>query len=316
MARNFDFDLNMLVALHALIEEKSVSNAARRMGITQPGMTYILNKLRAQFNDPLLIRNMNMMQLSELAEELEAPLQELFRTVNRIVYHKRTFQPQDCELQFRLFPGYGDQSSLIETLLRRLTQLAPKARLRIAPEASLEMLDQGVIDYMVWHTVTEGWHHSELIHLARYVVIARPGHPFLENPDLENFVRYGHVVVEHSLETQSTLERALFEGLSLHGLARRRSAVVVSYQTAATIVERSDLIAVVPEYIAQQYLVEYTDPLLDLKPMAIYLIWHERIHRHPAQRWFRTVLIELLKQTFLPAANSAPDGEALLSRPT
>lgn len=300
MAKRFDFDLNMLVALHALIEEKSVSNAAQRMGVTQPGMTYTLNKLRAKFNDPLLIRTTNMMQLSELASELEAPLQDLFQTVNRIVYHKRTFRPQDCELQFRLFPGYGDQSALIEALFQHLSRQAPQARLRITPKASQEMLDQGLIDYMVWHTATEGWHHSELIHLARYVLIARPGHPLLSsrNPDLQTFASYGHVAVEQSMESHSSLERDIVDMVALHGLTLRQSAVVVSYQTAAAMVENSDLIAIVPEYIASQYRVECLPPPLPLAPMPIYLVWHERIHRHPAHIWFRTLLINVLRPLF------------------
>ena len=300
MAKRFDFDLNMLVALHALIEEKSVSSAAHRMGVTQPGMTYTLNKLRAKFNDPLLIRNTNAMQLSELASELEAPLQDLFQTVNRIVYHKRTVQPQDCELQFRLFPGYGDQSALAGILFQQLNQQAPLARLRIMPKASHEMLDQGLVDYMVWHTVTEGWHHSELIHLARYVIIARPRHPLLgsRSLDLESFANHGYVAVEHSIESHSALERDIIDTLSRHGLMHQQSAVVVSYQSAAALVEQTDLISIVPEYIARQFQVECLAPPLELGPLAVYLIWHERIHRHPAHAWFRALLIDVLKSMF------------------
>lgn len=300
MARKYDFDLNTLVALHALIEEKSVSSAARRMGVTQPGMTYTLNKLREKFNDPLLIRNTNSMQLSELASELEAPLQDLFQAVNRIVYHRRSFQPQDCELQFRVFPGHGDQSSFISALFRELNQQAPQARLRIMPEASQEMLDQGLVDYMVWPSNTDGWHYSILIHRARYLVIARPGHPILEERqlDVEGLARYGYIAVEKGIQAESPLEQTLRKALSQRGLVRRPAAIVVSFQTAASMVEKSDLISIVPEYVARQYGVECLAPPVDLSPVAIHLAWHERIHRHPAHIWFRTLLIRLLQQTY------------------
>lgn len=300
MAHKPDFDLNMLVALHALIEEKSVSKAARRMSITQPGMTYTLNKLRTQFNDQLLIRGANEMRLSDLAAELEAPLQEMFEKVNRVIYHKRTFQPRDCELQFRLFLGYGEQSGLIEALFQQLRRQAPKARLRITPKASQELLDQGQVDCMIWHTATEGWHYCKLIHLSHYVLIARPGHPLLSQrkPDLKTFASYGHIAVEHYMDTHSSLQQDIAEAIAQNGLTLRQSAVVVSYETAAGMVEKSDLIAIVPEHIAGQYRVECLPPPLALRPMAIYLVWHERTHRHPAHAWFRAQVINLLSSLF------------------
>jgi DNA-binding transcriptional LysR family regulator len=306
VAHKFDFDLNMLVALHALIEEKSVSKAARRMGVTQPGMTYTLNKLRAQFNDQLLIRSTNEMRLSDLATELEAPLQEMFEKVNRVIYHKRAFQPQDCELQFRLFLGYGEQSELIETLFQHLRLQAPQARLRITPKASQELLDQGQVDCMVWHTATEGWHYCKLIHLARHVLIARPGHPILAsgNPDLRTFASYGHVAVEHNLEVHSSLQQDISEAIAQNGLTLRQSAVVVSYETAAGMVAKSDLIAIVPEHIASQHQVVCLPPPLALRPMAIYLVWHERTHRHPAHIWFRSQVISVLS-SLLPNCEPA-----------
>lgn len=296
MGHRFDFDLNMLVALHALIEEKSVSKAARRMGVTQPGMTYTLNRLRTQFNDQLLIRGTNEMRLSELATELEAPLQEMFEKVNRVIYHKRAFRPQDCELQFRLFIGYGEQSGLVEKLFQHMARQAPRACLRITPKASQELLDQGLVDCMLWNSATEGWHYCKLIHLAQHVLIARPGHPLLANgtPDLESFARYGHIAVEHNMEALSTLEQDIAETLAQNGLPVRQSAVVVSYETAAGMVEKSDLIAIVPEHIAWQYAVTRVEPPLTLRPFSVYLVWHERTHRHPAHAWFRAQVIDVL----------------------
>jgi DNA-binding transcriptional LysR family regulator len=296
MGHRFDFDLNMLVALHALIEEKSVSKAARRMGVTQPGMTYTLNKLRTQFNDQLLIRSTNEMRLSDLAAELEAPLQEMFEKVNRVIYHKRAFQPQDCELQFRLFLGYGEQSELVERLFNHLSRQAPRARLRITPKASQELLDQGLVDCMLWHTAIEGWHYCKLIHLAQYVLIARPGHPLFANgaPDLRTFASYGHIAVEHAMDAHSPLEQDISEALAQNGLELRQSAVVVSYETAAGMVEKSDLIAIVPDHIASQYKVAWMPPPLTPRPMAVYMVWHERTHRHPAHAWFRAQVIDVL----------------------
>jgi DNA-binding transcriptional LysR family regulator len=301
MAHRLDFDLNMLVALHALIEEKSVSKAAQRMGVTQPGMTYTLNKLRAQFNDPLLIRGANEMRLSDLASELEAPLQEMFEKVNRVVYHKRAFDPSECEVQFRLFLGYGEQSALTDMLFQHLSQQAPRARLRITPNASQELLDQGLVDCMLWHTATEGWHYCKLIHLARYVVIARPGHPILAggNLDLQTFAKYTHIAVEHNMNSHSALEQDIAEAMAQHGLTLRQAAMVVSFETAAGMVEKSDLVSIVPEHIASQYQVECLPAPLALRPMAVYLVWHERTHRHPAHAWFRAQVMQVLT-TLLP----------------
>jgi DNA-binding transcriptional LysR family regulator len=95
------FDLNLLVAFDALVAERSVTGAARRVGIGQPAMSHALSRLRELFGDPLFIRTTGKMRPTTRALELAAPIARVLADIRESVLADRAFVPDRAEMTFR-----------------------------------------------------------------------------------------------------------------------------------------------------------------------------------------------------------------------
>jgi DNA-binding transcriptional LysR family regulator len=297
MARQ-SLDFNLLVALHALLEENSVTNAAERLGITQPGMTHLLNKLRALFDDPLLVRLENRMHPTELASSLRVPLEEMMRISDEILHHSETFDPADCALEFKMFLEDTGQTVMAPMLFSQLQKVAPKARLRLIRQANPDDFQRGNVDLMLWHCRREAPFHSRVACESRYVTIARKGHPCLSRGRLSigEFARLPQVTMEgrgsYDVDVDSRLDRIMDEV----GITRNKVVAISSLLAVKRLVGSTDVIATVPEVLLFAYEpdveIEIVDTEFTLKPVPVHLIWHQRTNSHPAHRWFRDFIVE------------------------
>lgn len=298
MARHFP-DLNLLVALQVLLEENSVSKAAERLGITQPAMTHTLNKLRLLFQDPLLYRKANQMHPTELASSLGVPLDEMMRIVDEILHHSESFDPANCDLEFRLFMEDAGQSVLAIELYSRLSKIAPKATIRLKREACVEDFQRGEVDMMLWHRRYESpFYHLPLCE-CRFVTIARKGHPRLKSRQMSllEFTTLPQVAMDCSGNFGVDIDEEIDRRLETLGCIRKKAASISSLIAVKRLVSASDLIATVPDVLLTDYEphieLQTFEPPIELKPTPIFLIWHQRTNSHPAHKWFRDFLAQL-----------------------
>ena len=126
------FDLNLLVAFDALVAERSVTHAARRVGIGQPAMSHALSRLRELFGDPLFVRTTGKMRPTTRALELAAPIARVLADIRESVLADRAFAPDRAEMTFRV--GASDQNELavLPAVLAALRSSAPKARIVVS----------------------------------------------------------------------------------------------------------------------------------------------------------------------------------------
>ena len=292
-------NFNLLVALHALLEESSVTNAAERLGITQPGMTHALNKLRVLFDDPLLVRTENKMYPTELATSLLVPLEEMMRMSDEILHHSESFDPAQCTLEFKMFLEDTGQTVMAVALYSQLSKVAPKARLRLIRQASPDDFQRGNVDLMLWHQRHEGPFFSKVACESRFVTIARKGHPSLAKGgriSLEEFANLPQVTMEgrgkFDVDVDGKIDRIMEDA----GLTRNKVVAISSLLAVKRLVGSTDLIATVPAVLLSAYEsdieLEIVKTDIDLKPVPVYLIWHQRTHSHPAHRWFRDFILE------------------------
>src|ERR1700676_5671917 len=125
-------DLNLLVALDALLLEANVSRGAMRIGLSQPAASHALARLREVFGDPLLVRAGARMELTPRAQALRGPLAQALDQV-RGLFVPDDFDATRSERQFRLMMPDLAVELLMPPLMEKMAQLAPNVRLDIVP---------------------------------------------------------------------------------------------------------------------------------------------------------------------------------------
>lgn len=289
-------DLNLLLALHALVEEASVSRAAARVGVTQPAMSRSLARLRDHLGDALLVRTGRGMRRTPRASSIAAPLRQLLVELDAVVGARPSFDPASSRRTFDVAtPDYG-ATVLLPPLLERLARLAPGVGVRIhpVPDDLGSALEAGSVDVAVVPRRAEapGLVWSRLFS-ERFVCLARRGHPKIRQQlTLDVYCRLGHVVVAPTGRPGSPVD----DLLTRRGRARRIACQVPNFLVAPLVVAGSDLVVTAPERISARFgdlgLATYPPPI-EVPGFTIHVGWHERFRAEPAHTWFRGLVTEL-----------------------
>ncbi|MFC4915502.1 MULTISPECIES: LysR family transcriptional regulator [Bradyrhizobium] len=284
-------DLNLLVALDALLAEPNVTRAARRLGLSQPALSAQLARLRDLFGDPLFLPAQRGLTPTARAMELQAPVRQALDQVQGVLARGRGFDPATADVTVALACSDYVQVAIITPLVLDLRVSAPKLKLAIRQlDGSLlgQQMVSGVVDLAVMTPATApaALRTRRLFH-ERYVTIARRQHPTVKGRlTLDDFVALEHVMVSP--------RGGGFDGpvdTALGKLGRKRSIAVstASFLFVPDLVARSDLIATVPERLVRGRAerLQVLEPPLAVDGFTIGLVWHERTEQHPAHRWIR-----------------------------
>src|SRR3954465_10080238 len=137
------YDLNLLPVFLALMEERSVTRAASRLGITQPALSNSLNRLRDMLKDPLFIRERYGIRPTQLAEEIAPTIEAALAQLDDLVVHQQDFDPASAERLFLIAPNSYVELVLMPALVARLREQAPGIKLRLTPFGN-DLADTGV----------------------------------------------------------------------------------------------------------------------------------------------------------------------------
>jgi DNA-binding transcriptional LysR family regulator len=289
-------NLNLMVALDALLTERHVGRAAKRVGVTQSAMSHNLRQLRELLGDPLLVRSGNQMMPTPRATALAPGLRDGLRTLERVLHTPETPDPSGFTRTFVLAVADTIASIVLELALPRLRREAPKASLQIVPQGGAEMagpLARGDMDvaFMLPFDVPPGL-IAKSIPGGGWSVAGRADHPALQAPiDVETYAALPHVVT-----TFSGGPTPVDHGLAKHGLTRH-IAVRVPYNLAvpAALVS-SDAITTLPtaaiRHHAEKWALAMQPAPLPMPPASSALAWHERYDNDPAHRWFRELILK------------------------
>jgi DNA-binding transcriptional LysR family regulator len=290
-------DLNLLVALDVLIEERSVSRAAERLHLSQPAMSAALRRLRDYFHDPILSAHGKKMIPTPHALRLRGALRALLTDVERMVSLSTQFDPATSQRRFRI--GASDYLSIVlfTHLVPELEQVAPGVSVELVPpsDAMAAMLDQGELDLMITpaeHVSPD--HPSELLFEERHVVAGWAGNPLVQGPlSEEDFLAAGHVAVEIGrLRPTSFAETFLRE----QGKERRIEVLVSSFAVAPEMLVNTRRLAVMHERLARAYAERIAIRFVEMPfafPMMREMLQYNRTRSEDAGlRW----LIALIKQ--------------------
>jgi DNA-binding transcriptional LysR family regulator len=298
-------DLNLLVALQALIEEENVTRAAERLFITQPAMSKTLQRLRQVFDDPLFTRTSHGLVPTPKTEELRGPLAEVLDRLNQIVAPGE-FVPAEAEGDIVIASTETLSSMCIPPLLYKIYQDSPGITLFTLNirDDHLDLLKAGERDFSIYVKETS---EADYIHypLAPMdpVCFMRRGHPLskkksLELEDLFNFPLVSLYLPHFTQQMFDEIDNYL-AGKGLH----RRSILVTSQLlTALEIVGRSDAVVMASRLIANidhvrngyvyMELPDLHTPVLEQENM-IYLIQHKRTRNSALHNWVAEKMVEV-----------------------
>lgn len=293
-------DLNLLVALDALLAERSVSRAAQRLHLSQPAASALLARLRELFGDPLLVRSARGMLPTPRALELLAPVSQVLSEINTIIQPHTAFDPATAVQTFTLSASDYSEYALLPALVDYLERKAPGVRLELRQldlQTVEKQMESGEVDLCITalRNAPAGV-HARPLYTERIVCVVRRNHPEVgARLSLEQFCNLEHILV--------TVRGGGFATQTDEALAavRRKRHVRLSvphFLMVPEMVARSDMISTLPERLARGYArkLRILEPPLKIEGFTVASIWHERNHRDPAQAWLRELLLELAQK--------------------
>ncbi|WP_296257040.1 MULTISPECIES: LysR family transcriptional regulator [unclassified Pseudomonas] len=285
-------DMNLLIALDALLEEGSVVAAARRMHLSPAAMSRTLTRIREALGDPVLVRAGRGLVPTPRALALQGQVRTLLEQATHVFQARdevdmntleRRFNVRSNDVFFGTFGGH---------LVEGLRTQAPRSTLRFAPEGEGDddALREGRIDL---HIISRRNFGPEIkvqqLFTTMFVALAREEHPIFNEPITpERFARYEHVSVSRRGLALGPIDAAL----ESQGLSRRITLTTPNFHSAIFAIAGSDLIVPLPETVlwGLRDLGLRMRPLvipLELEPVNVVQAWHPRFDKDPAHRWLR-----------------------------
>ena len=286
-------DLNLLVALEALLAERNVTRAAKRLNLSQPALSAQLARMRVVFGDELLVPSPRGVLPTAMAEELEGPLRQALDHVRAVLRSTQGFDPRDSDATFSITSSDYMQLAVLLPFLLRIHASAPGIRVMVKlvhdagmVRAELERGDLDVAFLQSEDLAGTGLRCADVL-TERYVGIVRKGVP----PPTTRAAFSGgrHIIVSPRSEG---FRGPTDEALAAVGLERRVAFAVSSFMLLIEAVAGCDLVAMAPERLVHRFLdrLDVFEPPVQVPGFTIAMVWHHRTNDHPARAWLRREL--------------------------
>ena len=292
-------DLNLLVALRALLDERHISRAAEKTGLCQPAMSRALQRLRDEFGDPLLVKGKNGYELTPRAEAIDVPLRQLLSDLEAI-YSAPTFDPAQARGEFRIAALDYEFIVLLPLLTERLRMVAPGITVRAFPFSNDDFgpLLRGDVD-LVLTAVEEAPRNVYRQQLFDEVNECLVNKRFLESQKeiaLDQFTEMDHIWVYLRSPDPGKID----DTLSAHGLQRKIVNTTPNFFLSAyTVSSSTNLVTVLPSRVRQNLKdhlpIANVDLPIEFQPFKVYQVWHERNQKEPMHVFMRRLISEICK---------------------
>lgn len=305
-------DLNLLLALDALVSLRSVTRAAEKLFVSQPAMSHSLNRLRTFFDDPLLVRSPQGMQPTQKALYLQQGVHQALSLLQSHFSQPEAFDPGTSVRHFTLCTTDYVECVLIPPLVKMLAVTAPGVHIdiKILRETIPELaLADGEIDFLLGfdeymsvpsYLCRETWLNEPLIGILRH------DHPLQSDQlTLSDLIALPHVFHSPLGHQGSPMDDFLAE----RGMQRNISVNSQSYMSAAAIVSHTDHLFILPQKVAAMMAGYWPLKMVSLPKECpgyhLNCIWHPAQDSNPALRWLRELMRSLI-ETHDPARRVMP----------
>ncbi len=294
-------DLNLVVAFDAVMRERNITLAARRIGISQPAMSNALARLRRLLNDPLFVRTSHGMEPTPYAEKLADPIGRACDLIADALRTGAAFEPARSARTFTFYMTDIGEVVLLPSILRYLREQALTIGIKVVriPQIGVEeAMAAGEVDLAVglFPSLQAGFYEQRL-YQDNFVCVARADHPRIHRSlTAKQFSEIPHVLVSSA----GTGHEAAVENIIAAQRVKRSIALTVPhFLVLPTIVAETDFIVTVPGRVARSFVksakLKILKPPIKFPDIEIKQHWHERFHHDPANRWMRGVISQLFK---------------------
>lgn len=294
-------DLNLLAALDVLLAERSVTAAAKRLGLSPSATSRTLARLRSATGDPLLVQAGRSLVPTPYAEQLTGRVHALAQEAQAVLTPVTgQIDLKSLERTFTIRANEGFVALFAPALVTGIIEAAPGVRLRFAPKPNKEAtpLRDGTVDLEIGTAGASAPEvRSQLVFRDSFIGAVRLHHPMLAEPMTPHlYAACCHVVASRRGVWKGPVDDALGE----LGLRREVVAIVPSFLDALNIARRSDLIALVPRSCIGGIRVEAQglqgfDLPVPTPELAISAMWHPRLDADPGHRWLRQKFVSICR---------------------
>lgn len=294
-----EVDLNLLVTLDALLAQRSVTKAARQLGLGQPATSAALARLRVMLEDPLLVRTAQGMTLTARAEELREPLREILARIDQALSPPERFEPAHASRTFVLHTTDYFELVLLPPLCEQLGVEAPGVRVDVRAIGDKRLAQElaSACDLAIVPRRDEepAGIYRQVLFVEDLVCLVRRDHPTVGRTlTIDEYAALGHVMVSPRGGARGHVDRVLAE----HGLERRILLTTPHFLVAPAVVARTDLVTTVAERLARAVADSWNLRIVplpfEMPAVPQVALWHERNHRDPGHRWLRSLLSRLV----------------------
>lgn len=293
-----EIDMNLLVVFNHLLVERRVSKVAENLGVSQPAVSNSLAKLRKLFGDDLFLRTPKGMEPTPFADQLAESVSYALAMIHSGVNQRTSFDPAAARQAFTIGMTDVGEIYFLPALVERLHREAPGITLSTVRNTAVNLRDEleaGKVDLAIGllPQLKAGFFQRRLF-TQSYVCLMRRGHRLDKRKmSIAEFSAAEHLLVISA----GTGHGKVDEVLQRSGVDRIVRLTVPHYVSVGHILQGSDLIATVPERLADRLLAPFALAKVahpaKLPDVAINLFWHAKYHRSPANRWLRGVVFDL-----------------------
>ncbi len=285
-------DLNLLVALDVLLEEQNITRAAERLHMTQSATSGVLGRLRAFFEDELLVQVGRKMQPTPYALELAVPVREVLLTIRSSITAKPVFDPGSSKRHFRLVTSDYLISVLFAQVIQKIHQQAPHITFEILTpgDNSAELLMRGEVDMMIVpeRYIIDG-HPAQLLFEEDHVCVVWRDNPEVgESLTLEQYMQMGHISVGFGRYRHLSIEDWF---MSQYGFNRPLEVTPTAFNPLPQLLAGTQRVATVHRRLAELYArylpLRILPPPVKIPVMREYMLWHRSMEGDPMHRWLR-----------------------------
>jgi len=295
------FDLNTLVTLKVLLDEKHVTHASDKLNLTQSAVSRTLSKLRNSLDDPILVKSGKHLVLTPKAERLQPLLESILQQISNLL-EPEDFDPSKHSGTIRLATTDYGTHTLLPRLVPLLEDAAPNVQLSAVdwPSNLLIDLEQNKVDLIIGGTKTPPQDiFQRVVAHDQFQALVRKDHPFASGITLDDYLSLSHIMISPSGRGGSAID----EILATEGLKRNIAVRVPHFFAALEIIANTNYMILLPSHFIRRY----ADPEkfttleipFDIPSMEISMFWHARMHHDPLHKWFRNFVFESIYEKHL-----------------
>jgi DNA-binding transcriptional LysR family regulator len=292
-------DLNLIIVLDAVLQTRSVTQAARRVGITKTAMSHALSRVRRELRDPVLVRVGKEWTLTDRARKIAERVHDVALSANELLCAPAPFEADTAEREFRIRITDHGLFVLGIDLCRAAEQEAPGIRLCFTPalpDDSTALQDGGVdVAIGVFPTLPASFRMQRLFE-ERYACVVRADHP-VRRLSVKRYATMDHVLIAPRGRPVGPVDTAL----RARGLTRRVPRSVPYFLPALELVAKTDAICTLSDRLARAYATRFglrvVAPPLALPSYSIVQVWHPRADMDTGHVWLRQLIARVARSS-------------------